>query len=211
MPTSSRLRDASAPSRHSVDRDARLIQLAVALVALSIAAWLNWKWPVIRFRDYRADEVGLLILLLLPIPAAILLAIVLRRWTRALALAALMPLLVLNSCAAFLIVLDLPGDLRTPIDAAFEPVATADASDSQVVLYRTNCGATCAYGLEARQERVVVPGLLMIVRRLASWYPGEGGTVVHLADRRVRITTDGVRRDGRSGPSEFSLRPWVYF
>jgi hypothetical protein len=192
-------------------KSARLTRWAVALTLISLLALFNWRVPVLRLEDFRANQLVLVVLLLLPIPAAVLFAAGLGSWRRAIVLAALIPLLVLDSCNALLVSLDLSTRFYESVDHSFEPIASSQFASSRVVLYRTNCGATCAFGLEARQERAVIPGFLNVVRVLGKWYPGSEGDVVRINPRRARVVTNGIPHSAIPERSEFTLRPWIYF
>lgn len=76
-------------------------------------------------------------------------------------------------------------------DLSFLPVVRQPTPPYSVVLYRTNCGATCAFGLVLRQERHLMPGL-HIVRTIGRWYPADTGTLTLLPSDRavVEVVTD---------------------
>jgi hypothetical protein len=67
-----------------------------------------------------------------------------------------------------------------------------------LVVYQTNCGTICDYGVVVRQERALVPGLLL-VRDVYNQYRAE--------DAVVEVTApDRAWAEKR----EVHLRPWVY-
>jgi hypothetical protein len=150
--------------------------------ALLISAFL---WAVlllvgmgsgVELESWKAQKVLVLLFWLSPF-ALLILALNVRRslwrWFAIIATGLLMVVAVLPaSCTAFDVVLSLPTE---PSDPGFDPVLRQRNGSSDLVLYRTNCGATCSYGLVLRQERRIVPGL-RIARRLADWYPAYTAT-----------------------------------
>jgi hypothetical protein len=81
----------------------------------------------------------------------------------------------------------------TAQDASFERLHVESNASGTVAVYRSNGGATTAWGIDVRQECPIVPGLV-VVRPLAGDYPAdeaaielENGTAV------IRIETDQER------------------
>lgn len=75
------------------------------------------------------------------------------------------------------------ASLEGDVDTAFEPLDEVRMGASHVRLYRTNCGATCAYGLELREEHEVLPG----VRRVRSVW-----SLYRASEGRLQVRDDTV-------------------
>jgi hypothetical protein len=96
------------------------------------------------------------------------------KWSRrvlyGLACTLILPCLLMTTCA----VLEAPS-IRTT-DGSYEFLSEAGYGSVTYRLYRTNCGATCAYGLDLRRERDLFFGV-KLVSPLWSKYRADQGTV----------------------------------
>ena len=70
---------------------------------------------------------------------------------------------------AMLVSIDSPG---------FKLLSDGQVRTGHFRLYRTNCGATCAYGLDLRKEYDIVPGLKVVARVWSRYRESEGRIVV---------------------------------
>lgn len=75
-------------------------------------------------------------------------------------------------------------------DPSLQPLQGAGDGVYQYRLYRTNCGATCAFGLELRKERPLLMGL-KLVRPIWSLYGAEEGSFI-LTTQDIVISYDGL-------------------
>jgi hypothetical protein len=158
-----------------------------------------------------ADSLAFLTALALPWAALALGQPALRGWHRVAHFAALAPLLLytmpLGTCAA----MDAADTISSGVHHSFELRGSLALGPARVRVYRTNCGATCDYGVVIRHERPVLPGVLL-VRELGSWY--HAGAAELAADPAgVRAVVTETSRDYRGpvGPHLLTVRPWVYF
>jgi len=163
-----------------------------------------WLWAGLLFvgtalgvelESWKAQKVVTLLFWLGPL-ALVVLALEVRRspWRRLAIIATTLLTVasVLPAGCAGLEVAFMPGGQNDP---GFEPVLRQRNGTSDLVLYRTNCGATCSFGLVLRQQRRIVPGL-RIARRLADWYPADSATLLPLSPEliRVQVAPYGNRR-----------------
>jgi len=122
---------------------------------------------------------------------------------------ALSPLLVLNTILALPIgLLDLPATANDASDLSFEPRQSLRIGSADVILYRTDCRATCLWGLELREERLLIPHALKLVRTLGKWYPAEDGRMQRIGYRRVSLVAASAPHDGPKTPQEGTTAPW---
>jgi hypothetical protein len=174
----------------------------------------NWDHPVLRFDSPMANHLVLALALFTPVAAFIVTWRATHGWRRAVALLALAPLLLIGSIAGAVIVLDTvfgAAELWAGQDGALEVWGIQEIGATRVVAYRTNCGATCAYGIQLRVERRIVPGL-RLVRSEGSWYPADDATLVKRGTNEVFVSVEG--RQLENGPPtklRIRVRPWVYF
>lgn len=172
---------------------ARRAAVAALLVGVMLAAMWNWSHPTLRLTSVVANRVALVLMLLLPWPAVGIVWPTLRGWRRIAYVAAMAPLLLVGSCNALLIAtFDLPDVIHDGRDINFKPIRRVALDRSVLVLYRTDCGATCDWGLVLRQERRIAPGLLL-VRELGSWYHAYDAQMERTAadQWRLRIARPG--------------------
>ncbi len=102
------------------------------------------------------------------------------------------------------------GPYENGRDLGFLQLAEAPWNGTAVRLYRTNGGATTAFGVEMRQERDLIPGI-RLVRSVDSWYrcyelavtPNSHG--IELRDPTQACETFGT--ENRTYP----LKKFVYF
>lgn len=175
------------------------------LLGAMAMAVLNWQYPFLRLANHWANEA--VAVLACAIPLVLLGAGVTRvmRWPNlwaALLLSVGMGVL----CLPFLLVglfraFTLPPHDNAQ-DKAFEEVAQVG---EQVAVYRTNGGATTAYGIVVRHERQVLPGVLLVKNIFVQY---------RLAHVSCQLT--GPRLTVRRAPAgpvlaDVALKRFVYF
>jgi hypothetical protein len=65
-------------------------------------------------------------------------------------------------------------------------LGTIDTGRHTVKLYETNCGAVCSFGVAVRQEKRLIPGIVL-VRDLAGFYPAATPTYAVINRDSIRI------------------------
>jgi hypothetical protein len=88
---------------------------------------------------------------------------------------------------------------------SFEPIDSIPLAHSRITVYRTNGGATTAYGIVLRQEKVLVRGL-MLVKRIRVVYPASEAKVSVTGENTVRLVVASYGTD-----ETLTVRRWVYF
>jgi hypothetical protein len=172
--------------------------LVVVLVAVYVLSWANVVYPFVRLTSQAANYGAFALAQLIPIKV-IRLANSWPGWSRWPALMIgvllLLPAVPLGvgavGCAA----------LAIPTDASFERRQAVPTSFGTVAVYRTNGGATTAFGIVVRQECHVVPGVVL-VRQLADEYPSDNADVEWQASGSVRISF----QDGSDRPPLIKVR-----
>ncbi len=91
-----------------------------------------------------------------------------RRIGMALAVFLGFPSLLVSSCAA------LEAPALTEADASYELLSEARAGSVVYRLYRTSCGATCAFGLDLREEREFLSGIKVVSPLWSRYRASEG-------------------------------------
>lgn len=184
---------------------------AVALLSAGSAIFF-WQFlhPIIRLECPVANELlGFALGLCLPWFTAAAIFRMGTWWSKAVALIAVIPLLLYTF--VFLLGAVMVGaSYENGRDLSFERFRETSWKGSEIRFYRTDAGATSDVGVVIRQERGLVPGVLL-VRRLDDFYP------CYSLD--AASTDNGIEiRDGRSecsgfqdGRREYRLRPFVYF
>jgi hypothetical protein len=172
----------------------------VALAALA-AFWLafaNWQHPVLRLATDYANLVALWLLLLLPWGTVIVAFARLAGRARWLVLTLSIPAVLTGGEPLFLtslgVVSTLPGtggDGMIPVRRVALPAGGA------LVVYQTAC-VVCDYGVVVRQERRVLPGVLL-VRDVYDHYHAEDASIEIVDPARVGVNGHEIR-----------VRRWVY-
>jgi hypothetical protein len=105
----------------------------------------------------------LLFLVARPIPNALV-----RRTGLVAAAVIAIPCVAVSSCAM------LEAPKLSERDGSYELLSEAYAGPLAYRLYRTNCGATCAFGLELREERELPLGMKLVSPRWSLYRASEG-------------------------------------
>jgi hypothetical protein len=145
-----------------------LLRIAL-LVSIYLLVLLNVFYPAVRFNYGAANYVAFALAQFIPVTLLTMarLGTGWRRWsTLVVGSLLLFPAVPLGLGAAGCAVLSLPED------PSLERQQTIRTDFGNVTMYRTNGGATTAFGIVVRQECRVVPGLL-VVRQLAHVYPAD--------------------------------------
>jgi hypothetical protein len=97
-------------------------------------------------------------------------------------------------------------------DASFQLLAAVPVEGGRVAIYRTNCGATCAFGIAVRQERRL-PLRLLLVRDLGGYYRADEARYEALSPRTVRVSVPPYEATpGNPTRSDvYEVKPWLYF
>jgi hypothetical protein len=199
---------ADSPLRSTIDSQHRLrLLLAGAAVGMALILW-NVGHPVLRLSSSLANHVVLAAALLVPWPLAVA-SWWLRPWPArvigliggaALGLAFLLP--------AGITLLDMAAVLRQGHSEAFLLTSEVQLLGTRVRAYQTNGGATTDYGLVVRQERALVPGLLL-VRNLFGQDHARGGRLEPVGNDQIQIYPRGDAVDAPG--STVRLRELVWF
>ena len=139
----------------------------------------------IGFESWRVGRVASLAFWLTPLFMLVLATQVRQRSWRIVATTSMTFLVLLSALPACFASLEV-NDISRERDPVFEPLWNEQRGASKVVLYRSNCGATCDFGLVLRQERRILPGLQM-VRFVHSWYRAYEATVSPISPNRLRV------------------------
>jgi hypothetical protein len=168
------------------------------------------RHPIIRFTSPVVNELlGFALGLGLPWLAMIAIFRIGRWWSKTVAIAAVVPLM-LYSCDFLL------GSAMTGIaykdghDLSFDQFAETHWKECDVRFYRTDGGATTDFGVVIRQEKALFPGVLL-VRRVDDFNPCYS-LDANSTDRGITITDK--RSDCRAFQEqrrEYQLKPFVYF
>ena len=161
-----------------------------SLITAYGAILFNVVVPIVRLTVSEANLAALFLAQLLPVGAFIVAFIGWRGLRRVVAVLASVPLLLMA----------VPGAMILPVGAFMgagledERLQTIATGWSRVTVYRTNGGATTAFGITVRQECPVLPGVL-VVHQLAHEYPAHDVAVQFLEPRHVRLSfpVHGVR------------------
>jgi hypothetical protein len=185
---------------------AHIMKITVLLLfGVLLAGILNWQFPVLRFTSHWANETVALLMSVIPLvligAGIIQLGTYCNRWVAMpLTLGSLLlslPVLAVVAFKAF----TLPP-LANEDDASF---AKIEQIDPQVAVYRTNGGATTAYGIVVRQEQGLVPGVVL-VKQLFSKYGISYINYTKVGDQLTIIDPSSTLET-----HEVCLKRFVYF
>lgn len=164
----------TTPEPRSFNQPTRVVAILGLTLILGSALQATFDWPYrLRFAspaaNYWAVAIGGI---LVPILLLWLSRPLARPWVRrtGMTLACLMvvPCLLISSCAA----LEAPSPGSS--DSSYELLSEVQTGSSAFRLYRTNCGATCAFGLDLREERDLFGGLKMVSSKWGMYRASDG-------------------------------------
>ena len=159
----------------------------------------------LELASWRAQSVLYLLFCLVPIAMVVLTFRVRRGAPRVIAVTVAVLLAVLGLLPATCAGLELTY-LGYPANPFFEPIGRLPFLRGELVLYRTDCGAPCTFGLVLRQERQVLPGIRE-ARDLASWSDADTATMTLLSPGLVRVELIAFRTaPGRAKLTDVPLR-----
>ena len=103
--------------------------------------------------------------------------------------------ILLNS----LVVINIFSTCKLGLNPAFERIHRIDFNNYQVSIYRTNGGAMTSFGVIIRQEKIILPGILL-VKNLFRKYPASDAQYKKVGNQILFI-------DG----NKYSFKDNVYF
>lgn len=102
-----------------------------------------------------------------------------------------LPCVLISSCAA------LEAPRPSEADSSYELLSEASTGKVAYRLYRTNCGATCAYGLELREELALPFGVKLVSPKWSLYRASEGAVKLETATVLVVKGDDVLGRVAR--------------
>jgi ABC-type sulfate transport system permease component len=181
-------------------------------LSIFVLGWVNYFfWPVLRFTNPTANAVVLALAFLMPVAASVL-GFFLFRATKspgrfavavALTLANALPLVVVGFHLLSL-------TAANGIDSGFELINAVPIDGGRIAVYRTDGGALTSFGIVVRQERLVVPGVL-VVRKLCGGYPAKEAQVTVEPSGWASIHVPDYRDGGPTQDCRVKVRRYVYF
>jgi len=184
-----------------VRRFASVPRVIVICLCLFVSLQLNSWFPVLRFNSRAINEFAYLASWCLPW-VAFALAFFLRKTLARWATCILLVPLLLGSFLAVILMAITAG-------TSFEPIHQLNVGSSSIVVYRLDGGATTDFGLLARQERQIIPGLYL-VRNLETFYPAYSASCETTSPETALIK---VAPYEDRGPLEkkYTIARFVYF
>ena len=197
------------PSTEYPGRRGRIL-LSVSLV-LYVLGIGNWIYPVVRTSSPIVNHIFVTLVFFLPVFMVFMVPSIGKRYLRISSYLLLTPVMICSSLLGIMsLSISLPDVAKFGFDPSHAPVSSFQISKSRITVYRTNGGATTSFGVVARHERYILPGIA-IVRRIYTAYPGYDAVVTDLGNGQARIVSPPYS-ERRSYPHELivNLKPWVY-
>jgi hypothetical protein len=163
-----------------------VVILIPILLLVFIFALINWVFPILRFSHWMANNIALITILTIPLVISWRI-IYLQSWVSKISLSILI-LPVIAGCFLLQLFAGLQlYNYRDGIDHSFRASQVLIINNSQIVTYQQNLFATTSLGVIVRQERRLLPGLLL-VREIYRETP----YLMHL-DHVELVGTDAIR------------------
>ena len=177
----------------------RWLWLAGALIVMESVLVANWSPPLVRFTIPALNDLTFLLALAIP---WVVFGIGLRMPWRTMRVLSGVGLALLAIGAVLALPVAVLGGVFDEYDSGWTPIQAMTMPRYRLVLYRTDCGAACDFGLVLRQEWHLAPGLLRL-RAVADWYPAYAGEVQLLGRDSVRVMVQPM--PGRPGSATHRL------
>jgi hypothetical protein len=159
------------------------------IAAAVVLVLLNWRRPFLRLEPAYLNNVVFGATCLSPWLAVYLVG----RLPHAAARIALRTIFICAGVVLF------PLAMGSLMGSGWSDLGTIETGRHIVKLYETNCGAPCSFGVAVRQERRLIPGVVL-VRDLYGFYPAAWPTytVINPDSIRVEVPAYGGRAPARS-------------
>jgi hypothetical protein len=159
------------------------------IAAAVVLVLLNWRRPFLRLEPAYLNNVVFGVTCLSPWLAVYLVG----RLPHAAARIALRTIFICAGVVLF------PLAMGSLMGSGWSDLGTIETGRHIVKLYETNCGAPCSFGVAVRQERRLIPGVVL-VRDLYGFYPAAWPTytVINPDSIRVEVPAYGGRAPARS-------------
>ena len=133
------------------------------------------------------------------------------RWKIILLLISVPLVIVISSIVGVITALSLYDISKHGEDHSFERIHTIQLGQSHVNVYRTNGGATTSFGIVVRQERRLIPGLL-ITKIIYDAYPAYDAEVTTIGSDTITVSISPYRPNEMPSPVHtITLAPFLYF
>jgi hypothetical protein len=214
---------ATSPLRASFRQKTRnhpAITILVLLVCFQLAQW-NFFNPVLTFSSSRANYLALLPSFLLPWLCALFAFAFRKWWQTAVGFLLLVPVLLYSLIGLGMTILYVGDITRDGADRGFEQLSRIEMGSYQVAIYRVLYGgAAGGEYIDVRQERTLVPGVLL-VRSLEAVEDAEVAKyrVVGPDELRVELSIWGHKPGSQEfgyqqiglSSNEYHLKRFLYF
>ena len=182
----------------------------VTLFAVYALTQVNFEHDMLRFEVPALNPMFLFTALCIPYVIIVLGFFLPRWWIRVVITLFCLPL-ILND--GFLMIF-LPSTTSQPIQLGYDPgfklIEYVDEPSYKVEIYQTDCGAPCHYGIAVRQERQILPGVLL-VREFPGFYPAHSASIERLGQNRIRLSARDYLNNDRLSSQLYQFRPWVWW
>jgi hypothetical protein len=139
----------------------------------------------IEFESVKVAHNFSLIYIRIPLFLSVLLAFYVKRGALKILTYSILAFVLLISIIIFFFWMITYYDIEeTGVDLAREKIHAIHLANKDLVVYRTNCGATCSFGLEVNEERTLISGI-KYSKNILSFYPGY--------DIEFEINSDSVK------------------
>jgi hypothetical protein len=152
------------------------------IAAAVVLVLLNWRSPLLRLEPAYLNNVVFGFTCLSPWLAVYLVS----RLRHAAARIALRAIFI---CTGIVLV---PLAIGSLTGWGWGDLGTIDTGRHIVKLYETNCGAPCSFGVAVRQERRLIPGVVL-VRDLYGFYPADSPTYTVINPDSIRVEVPPYR------------------
>ena len=198
--------------QHSKRLPRKLLWAAGLLALWGVIVWSGWN-AGLRFDSPTLNAACLLIAYSLPWFSMALVLTGSGGWPRVAAVGILVLPMLFSAVLAPFVLMHL-GKVHSDgdIDKSYEFLTAVPVEGGRVAIYRTNCGATCAFGIAVRQERRLFWRLL-VVRHLGGFYRADEARCEALDLRRVRVSVPPylAMPGDVTRTAVYTLKPWLYF
>jgi hypothetical protein len=175
-------------------------------------------FPFVRFSNDLANFAVGTLSFLLPFLAAFFAFVIPKRWlTTAIAIVLLLPMLCFSAAGLLFYGLIAPDAFGTGVNPSFERIANVPMGTYSVGIFVSDCGAVCSPGIDLRQEKQIIPGILL-VRALSGFDDADKATYKVIGQDTLRIDIPPIHSDNErkvvwipARTKTYHLKPFLYF
>lgn len=146
------------------------VKIAIFMSIIFLASILNFLFPLIRFQNQLSNLIFIVIIFLIPFLLTMYGFLLKNILVKIISIIVGSLISIIALIFILITLINIESTIEAGYNPAFEKIEIYETEKYEVNTYRTNGGATTSYGIVIRQEKKIVPGIIL-VRDIYKEYP----------------------------------------